>query len=368
MLNPLVMSSSLLILIATITLAGLPATAQEWPGAKWNDKLGPSYEPWKSTKEVLTELAQRAGVTDLSFTPEPQSSWLVPLPATATLKEALKSVAAASGYEVLWEKDKLVFRAAKSGRISWLDVLPLESHAVTVEGGSGSVFLPRKKQGSGPTPWVWYAPAQGLEQFNAWIMKRLLDEGIAVVMVNVGESAGNPKGRATFTAFYQKIVPEFKLAHKAVLWPQSRGGLQLYNWAAEHPEAVQAIGGIYTVCNPVSYPGLAEAAKAYGMTPQEFEKKLPQNNPLDRLAPLAKAHIPLFNIHGDADTVVPLDKNAGELVKRYKALGGDAQLVIVPGKGHAALPEFFRNKEIADFLVNQAKASVGGAAKHGETK
>src|SRR4029079_15678116 len=94
--------------------------------------------------------------------------------------------------------------------------------------------------------------------------------------------------------------------------------------------------------------------KAYEMTPTQLKDRLAENNPIDRLAPLAKAKIPIFHIHGDADTVVPLERNAGELVKRYRALGGDAQLETIPGKGHAEIPEFFHSQKLVDFFLAHA--------------
>ena len=48
-----------------------------------------------------------------------------------------------------------------------------------------------------------------------------------------------------------------------------------------------------------------------GMTKDERAAHLAEHNPVDCLAPLAKAKIPLFHIHGDMDQVVPLEANSG---------------------------------------------------------
>ena len=66
---------------------------------------------------------------------------------------------------------------------------------------------------------------------------------------NVGESSGNPAGRKGYSQFYDVIVDRYKLEPKARLLAQSRGGLMLYNWAAEHPQNLAAIAGTYTVVN-----------------------------------------------------------------------------------------------------------------------
>lgn len=350
--------------VALTTSAVSAADAAAWPGEGWNAKLGKPYEQWKPVREVLIELAGRAGVTKVTFAVEPKGDFVVPLPAELTIKEALQKAASIYNLETAWEDGGVVIRQAARGS-GWASVLNAESRAVVAGDVRGGVYMPRERKGTGPVPWVWYAP-NGLGPANAWMVKRLLDAGVAVASVNVGESQGNPAGRAVFTAFYEKAVKDLGLTRKAVLLPQSRGGLMLYNWAAEHPECVAAVGGIYTVCDLRSYPGMKKAAEAYGMTEAEFEKVLPEHNPIDRLAPLAKAGVPIFHIHGDKDGTVPVEKNAGELVKRYKALGGQAELLIIPGGGHEVTARFFQNQEMAEFLVKQALAAA--AAESGADK
>ena len=128
----------------------------------------------------------------------------------------------------------------------------------------------------------------------------------------------------------------------------------LYGWAAENPEKVACIAGIYPVCNLRSYPGLAKACGAFGLTVEELEKRLAEHNPIDRLAPLAKARVPIFHIHGDVDTVVPLQDNSGEVARRYRAFGGPMQLIVPPGQGHNMWPGFFQCQELVDFVIAQA--------------
>ncbi len=78
------------------------------------------------------------------------------------------------------------------------------------------------------------------------------------------------------------------------------------SWAADNTDKVAVFAGIYPVCNLASYPGVAKAAGAYAMKPEELQARLAEYNPIDRLAALAKAGVPLFAIHGDADKIVPL--------------------------------------------------------------
>jgi dipeptidyl aminopeptidase/acylaminoacyl peptidase len=146
------------------------------------------------------------------------------------------------------------------------------------------------------------------------------------------------------------------MSKKASLLARSRGGLMLYNWAVEHPESVACVAGIYPVCNLTSYPGLAKACGAYEMTAAELKEQLPQHNPIDRLAPLAKANVPIFHIHGDSDKLVPLEANSGEQTRRYRELGGPIELVVPPGQGHNMWQGFFQCQALVDFVI--AKSAV----------
>jgi pimeloyl-ACP methyl ester carboxylesterase len=210
-------------------------------------------------------------------------------------------------------------------------------------------------------PWVFYAPAfdgSYPTPRQSWIFGRLLEDGIAVAGIDVGESFGNPQSRAWFDAAYEYATRTLRLAARACLVPQSRGGLMLYNWAAEHPDRVAGVTGIYTVCDLRSYPGLEKACGAYGMSAPELSARLAAHNPVDRLAPLAARRVPLWHIHGDSDAVVPLEANAGELVRRYRALGGPAELLEVPGYGHEEHALFFERQEVVEAARSQALAGA----------
>ncbi len=136
----------------------------------------------------------------------------------------------------------------------------------------------------------------------------------------------------------------------------------LYNWAAEHPAAVACIAGIYPVCSLVSYPGLARACGAYGMTAEQLAESLPAHNPVDRLAPLAKAGVPIFHIHGDRDRVVPLEQNSGEVKERYSKLNGTMVLETVEGRGHDMWRGWFESPALVDFVIAHAR---GGRTTRG---
>jgi len=240
--------------------------------------------------------------------------------------------------------------------------LPLPGEVFDVDGRTAFVILPAAENlhPNRPTPWVWYAPTLPNlpEARESWMFERFLAAGIAVAGVDVGESFGNPQGRAHFTAFYQELTARRGFSRKPVLLARSRGGLMLYNWAAEHPDSVGAIAGIYPVCNLRSWPGLDKACGAYGLTAAQLDEQSAQHNPIDRLAPLAKAGVPIFHIHGDTDDVVPLPDNSALLASRYRELGGSMRLRIPPGQGHNVWDGFFQCQELVEFVFAHASPAA----------
>lgn len=235
--------------------------------------------------------------------------------------------------------------------------LPIPGEVFTVAEHTAFVILPPHRKQDRPTPWVWYAPTlTGLPgKEESWMFERFLSNGIAIAGVDVGESYGNPAGRAVFSALHGELVSNFGFSPKACLLARSRGGLMLYSWAAENPDKVACIAGIYPVCNISSYPGLKNACAAYGMDEQQLGAVLTQHNPIDRLAPLAEAKVPVFHIHGDHDSVVPLDKNSAIIKERYTALGGTMELQVVADGGHDMNRCWFQSQTLVEFVLRHAR-------------
>lgn len=240
--------------------------------------------------------------------------------------------------------------------------LPLPGELFSVRGCTAFLISPpvAKSAAAGPTPWVWYAPTlPGLPNEEKWMFEQFLAAGVAVAGIDVGESYGSPAGRALFTAMHAELGRRGFSTVPALL-ARSRGGLMLYNWAAEHPESVACVAGIYPVCNLRSYPGLAQACGAYGLTVEALEAELAQHNPIDRLAPLAAARVPILHLHGDVDAIVPLEQNSGELAQRYQALGGPVTLRIFPAQGHNYWEGWFHSAELVDFAITHARRRAAG--------
>lgn len=220
------------------------------------------------------------------------------------------------------------------------------------------VIMPKDEfRKEGPVPWIRYAPTLGdvyPREQEYWMFNHFLKEGIAIAGIDAGESYGSPKGSALFQSLYQELTLKRHFGPKPVLLARSRGGLMLYNWAVDHPDSVGGIAGIYPVCNLASYPGLKRAAPAYKMTEQELQKNLTTYNPIDRLARLAKAKVPIFHIHGDIDKVVPLEANSAIVAKRYKSLGGPMELEVVKGQGHNLWEGWFHSERLTKFVIQHA--------------
>ena len=239
---------------------------------------------------------------------------------------------------------------------------------VNVGGTSGFLFKPITDSTNSDRPWLWYAPTlfrdlppnQQLPNARThWLFTKLLARGIWIAGVDVGESYGAPAGRSVYSEFYKAVTTQFHLSPQPCFLAQSRGGLMGVDWAEENPEDVRCIAGIYPVLNLASWPPAGsplfrQAATAYGYTSlPEFQKQLIQLSPLSHAGPLAKAQIPIFILHGDSDRLVPEQNNSRPFVAAYTALGGAAELTIVPGKGHEEVDEYFKSDRLLQFLMNQ---------------
>ncbi len=232
--------------------------------------------------------------------------------------------------------------------------LPLPGEAFRINGRDAFVILPKRQEGK--IPWVWYAPTlPGLPaKSEVWMFERFLAEGIAIAGIDVGESYGSPDGRKAFSELYAHLTSQRNFANKPCLLARSRGGLMLYNWAAENSDKVGGVAGIYPVCNIESYPGIARAAGAYHMTTEKLKEALPRNNPIERLKHLAEARVPIFHIQGDIDKVVPHEKNTALLIQRYRALGGPAEFELIKGQGHNMWRGWFQSESLTQFTIDRA--------------
>ncbi len=189
-------------------------------------------------------------------------------------------------------------------------------------------------------PWIWRARFFGHEP-QADI--QLLERGFHVGYCDVSNLFGNPDAVAHGNAFYQFLTKEHGFSRRVALEGMSRGGLMIYHWAAANPDKVACIYGDAPVCDFKSWPGGKGRGKgsqaawrmcldAYGLT--EEQALAYRKNPIDQLAHLAKADIPLLHVVGQADDVVPVEENTDILADRYRRMGGTIAVIRKPGVGH----------------------------------
>ncbi|HEY3376422.1 MAG TPA: alpha/beta hydrolase [Armatimonadota bacterium] len=190
-------------------------------------------------------------------------------------------------------------------------------------------------------PWIWRA-----EFFDAFpgVDLALLDKGFYLAYITVGNTFGCPDAMKHWDVFYAELTKTYGFSKKPALEGLSRGGLYIYNWGAANPRKVGCLFGDAPVCDFKSWPGgkgkgsgsagdWAQVIKLYHFT-DEAAALAYDKNPIDNLKPLAKAHVPIIHIYGDADTVVPFQENTAIVQERYQKLGGKIVTIAKPGIGH----------------------------------
>ena len=236
----------------------------------------------------------------------------------------------------------------------------LNGQFLEVQGHRAFVYLPEENKRQQPQPWVMYGPTlipNYPDEHERWLHEQLLDAGIAVAGIDAGEAYGSPQGCQAMDALYAHLVAKQGFTKKLCLLGRSRGGLWMSSWAADHPSLVAAFAGIYPVFDLQSYPGLAKAAPAYGMTETQLSERLDELNPISKARGLAGEAIPVFIIHGTDDTVVPLEANSAALRELYVQAGhtNAVRLQVVEGQGHSFWPGFFHSQSLVDFIKDHAQ-------------
>ena len=206
------------------------------------------------------------------------------------------------------------------------------------DAGQTKIVVP--KQVAEGKPWVWRARFFGHEpQFDI----AMLNRGYYVVYCNVAGLLGSPKAVERWNEFYDTLRSEYRFAGHVVLEGFSRGGLIVYNWAIENPDKVVAIYADAPVMDFKSWPGGRGKSKgdagawkqclaAYELT--EEQSLAYTGNPIDNLAPLAEAGVPILHVVGDADVVVPVVENTAIAEARYRKLGGTFRVIHKENSGH----------------------------------
>ncbi len=217
-----------------------------------------------------------------------------------------------------------------------LDVTQSEWHGFTkqsfpFEAHAAHVVIPT--QPATGRPWIWRT---SFPDFHSEVDQELVKRGFHVAYVDVVSMLGADPALDIMDRFYALVRSQWNLAEKPALEPCSRGGLHAYRYAARHPTRIACIFGDVPVMDLKSWPlqapnaqgPLKDALRYYGFKSVE-ELKAYAGNPVDVLAPIAAARIPLRHIVSPNDTVVPPEGNSLLAQRRLKELGWDLEIVSV---------------------------------------
>ncbi len=190
-------------------------------------------------------------------------------------------------------------------------------------------------------PWLWRP-----EFFDAFhdADLALLAQGYHLCYVDLKNSFGCPDAIARMEVFHRVVTQMHGLNQRAWLVGLSRGGLYSLNFAIKRPDWVMGVYLDAPVCDFRSWPGGRGKSKG---SPEDWQK-LKQDygfesdeqalrddvQPMQHLAPMVAAGIPLLVVTGDADQTVPHLENAVILQQKYRALGGSVELMVKPGADH----------------------------------
>ena len=228
--------------------------------------------------------------------------------------------------------------------------------------GENAVIVVEPKHPVPGRRWIWRA-----EFFDAFpsLDLAMLERGWWVAYMNVGNTFGCPSAMRRFDAFYAEMTAQYGFHRKPVLEGLSRGGLYVYNWATDNTDKVGLIVADNPVCDFKSWPGgkgkgpgssgdWASLLNCYAFASEAEALSWPKN-PVDKVAPLVKARIPLVHLFGDADEVVPWEENTGVMAERVSALGGSINMIRKPGcKHHPHGPD--NPSALADWIL---QTSIG---------
>ena len=217
---------------------------------------------------------------------------------------------------------------------------------IEVRGRMAYVVKPTGK----PDPkrrWLWEFPfwlgindGFGNLQHRRYV-EELLAAGFHVVGIDVGPSCASPLAAEVCQEFYKTVVAKYDLNPRARIMGQSHGGLIAYGWACRNPECVERIAGICPATDFRTWPTMTnvipfskQGGLGYDLSLEELTRRSADFNPIDNLAPLAKAGAKILHIHGNQDDLVPIGANSIELAIRYRELGGTADVVVLHSVAH----------------------------------
>ena len=169
-------------------------------------------------------------------------------------------------------------------------------------------------------------------------VRELLQMGYYMVHINVFGKFGNPEAVKIMKSMYD-YVRTLGFASKAALIGMSLGGLYSFRYGSEYPETVACIYADAPVAS-LSYRAengrqdLVEILRAYGVEGNPAGLLNHPLSPVNNYMPMVKAGIPLLMIVGLDDLSVKAETNGLLLAERWRAAGGEVEVVKRSFWGH----------------------------------
>jgi pimeloyl-ACP methyl ester carboxylesterase len=184
-----------------------------------------------------------------------------------------------------------------------------------------SIVVPQKPAPG--NPWVFHPSF--LERDSAVDMA-LLAKGYYIALPPISTPRAVEK---QWDEVYQRMVDN-GFANKVVMEGTGAKAGESYAWAIANPDKVSVI----YVRNPL------------------LRSMMSKTPPIDNLAPLAKAHIPILHDCGSLDPWLKDQTRVAE--KRYKELGGKMTVLVTKGEGH--FPVSRKDpKPVLDFILSHQR-------------
>jgi CubicO group peptidase (beta-lactamase class C family) len=203
-----------------------------------------------------------------------------------------------------------------------------DRYAFELGGVEGTIDVIIPRTAAPGKPWVFRA---GFAARDAVVDLALLAKGFHIVTGPVPYNADGPL-HAHWDAVYKQLIGH-GFSSKPVMEGAGGAAGEVYAWAIENPDKVCCV---YAE-NPV------------------LRSKMSKTPPLDQLAPLARAGVPLLHVCGSLDPWLESQTRVAE--KRYKELGGQLTVIVKEGEGHYPLAP--RDLEpVLDFITKAQGASL----------
>jgi pimeloyl-ACP methyl ester carboxylesterase len=201
-----------------------------------------------------------------------------------------------------------------------------ERYTFDLVGVEGSIGVIEPRTAAPGRPWVFRADPVSRE---ATVDQALLAKGFHIVTGPIPFNSDGPN-RAHWNAVYQRLIDD-GFSRKPVMEGIGGAAGEAYAWAIDNPDKVSCI----YVENPF------------------LHIRTSRTQPLDDLAPLARAGVPILHVCGSLDPLLDASTRVAE--KRYKELGGKIGVIVKEGEGH--FPTSPRDLQpVVEFITSSVQA------------